>query len=234
MQIRSLPLDCKTLTLLSLLACSSCGGETPQETPASGPPAEAIDAAQSTEASKAPSKSEGETTENPDAADSSLPDPVASSGDVLYPQFPQGTKPVDAMYAHVDMLKARPDIKENRIKVQHVLIGVGSRFGGALPAQAEKRAAEVLQELAASGGENFDELVKKHTNDAYPGIYTMLSEGSPDRASQVYLRSDMVAAFGDVGWKLKVGEVGVSPYDPPPPSGKNTSPFGLHIIKRLE
>ena len=38
----------------------------------------------------------------------------------------------------------------------------------------------------------------------------------------------MVAAFGDVGFKLDVGEVGMAPYDPA------KSKYGWHIIKRLK
>jgi parvulin-like peptidyl-prolyl isomerase len=38
----------------------------------------------------------------------------------------------------------------------------------------------------------------------------------------------MVPAFGNVGFALKVGEIGIADYDP------HTSPFGWHIIKRLK
>jgi len=41
-------------------------------------------------------------------------------------------------------------------------------------------------------------------------------------------RDEMAPAFGDVGFALKVGEVGMAPYD------KTKSPFGIHIIKRLQ
>jgi peptidyl-prolyl cis-trans isomerase B (cyclophilin B) len=41
-------------------------------------------------------------------------------------------------------------------------------------------------------------------------------------------RADMAPAFGNVGFALKVGEIGLAPYD------KTTSPFGIHIIKRLQ
>jgi hypothetical protein len=41
-------------------------------------------------------------------------------------------------------------------------------------------------------------------------------------------RSGMAPAFGDVGFSLKVGEVGVAQYD------KKTSPFGIHVIKRIQ
>jgi parvulin-like peptidyl-prolyl isomerase len=38
----------------------------------------------------------------------------------------------------------------------------------------------------------------------------------------------MVAAFGDVAWRLDVGEFGVAPFDP------KDSPYGWHIIQRRE
>ena len=41
-------------------------------------------------------------------------------------------------------------------------------------------------------------------------------------------RDEMVPAFGDVGFSLQVGEIGLAPYD------KTTSPFGWHVIKRVE
>ena len=40
--------------------------------------------------------------------------------------------------------------------------------------------------------------------------------------------SRMVQRFGDVGFGLEVGETGMAEYDP------RTSPFGWHIIKRIE
>jgi parvulin-like peptidyl-prolyl isomerase len=49
----------------------------------------------------------------------------------------------------------------------------------------------------------------------------------PDPATDVFPRQGMVAAFGDVGFPLKVGQIGMSQYD------QRTSPFGWHIVKRL-
>jgi parvulin-like peptidyl-prolyl isomerase len=37
----------------------------------------------------------------------------------------------------------------------------------------------------------------------------------------------MVPAFGNVGFKLEVGEIGIADYDP------LTSKYGYHIIKRV-
>ena len=41
-------------------------------------------------------------------------------------------------------------------------------------------------------------------------------------------RFEMVGAFGDVSFSLAVGEVGIADYNP------ESSPFGWHIVKRLE
>lgn len=41
-------------------------------------------------------------------------------------------------------------------------------------------------------------------------------------------RSQMVRGFGDVAYRLRVGEIGVAPWD------ATASPFGWHIIKRVQ
>jgi parvulin-like peptidyl-prolyl isomerase len=38
----------------------------------------------------------------------------------------------------------------------------------------------------------------------------------------------MVPAFGDAGFPLKVGEIGMASYD------STKSPYGWHIVKRLK
>ena len=80
------------------------------------------------------------------------------------------------------------------------------------------------------------ELFKNQSDDTFPGIFIILSEGQRDQERRIYMREDMAQAFGDAVWRLKVGEVGVTPYDPPArliPGATGTSPFGMHIIKRL-
>ena len=121
------------------------------------------------------------------------------------------------------------------ITVQHILIG----FKGSLPGKPIKRTKEEAADLAkevfeqAKSGEDFDQLVKKYTDDAAPGIYRMANlgeqsfmRGNPD--DYVYARTSMVPAFGDVGFPLQVGAIGMSEFDPV------ASPFGWHIIKRLK
>ncbi|QDV21762.1 peptidylprolyl isomerase [Aureliella helgolandensis] len=120
------------------------------------------------------------------------------------------------------------------ITVQHCLIG----FQGSVPsaARSQEEAEQLAQELfeKAMAGADFDQIVREHTDDSPPGIYQMANNGfESDMSSRipskhVYARSGMVAAFGDVGFQLDVGEIEIAPYD------ATTSPFGWHIIKRIK
>jgi hypothetical protein len=115
------------------------------------------------------------------------------------------------------------------IQVQHCLIS----FAGKLPGKNITRTQDEAKKLAydilarAKKGEDFDALVKQHTDDQHPGIYGMSNKGVAPVAGE-YPRTQMVPAFGDVGFKLKVGEVGISDYS------ESTSPFGWHVIKRVK
>jgi hypothetical protein len=127
----------------------------------------------------------------------------------------------------VDEQKMEPGL----IAVQHILVA----FEGSLPGRSISRSREEAETLAkevydkAASGADFDVLVKEHTDDAYPGIYKMANfNGQPDMAQQIYPRARMVPAFGNVGFKLEVGEIGLAEFDP------KTSPYGWHIIKRVE
>jgi hypothetical protein len=122
-------------------------------------------------------------------------------------------------------------VEPDRITVQHILIA----FRGSVPDpkvtrsrdDAERLALKVLEK--AKAGEDFDAMVKAYTNDAYPGIYRMANRGiAPDAGRQEFSRTRMVQAFGDVGFGLEVGGIGLAPYDPA------TSKYGWHVIKRLE
>jgi parvulin-like peptidyl-prolyl isomerase len=115
------------------------------------------------------------------------------------------------------------------IRVQHILIG----FQGSLPGknvsrnlEDAKKLAETVFEKAKDPKTDFDALVKENTDDRAPGIYGMSNAGVPPEGDE-FPRNQMVPAFGDVGFKLQKGEVGLASYD------KATSPFGFHIIKRI-
>jgi foldase protein PrsA len=123
--------------------------------------------------------------------------------------------------------KKEPDI----ISVQHILVG----FQGTLPGREVARTMDEARQLAedilqrARSGEDFDAMVKQFTDDSYPGIYRMANYGvQADPAAGVYSRGGMVPAFGNVGFSLEVGEIGMAPYS------QQESPFGWHIIKRVE
>ena len=128
----------------------------------------------------------------------------------------------------VTLAQAEPE----RVTVQHILIA----FKGSLPddqkvtrskEDAEKLARQVFER--AKAGEDFAAMVKMYTNDSYPGIYKMTNKGvTPDKSNQEYSRTGMVRAFGDVGFSLEVGGVGLAVYD------SAMSKYGWHIIKRLE
>jgi hypothetical protein len=120
----------------------------------------------------------------------------------------------------------------DRITVDHILIGVK----GSLPVERTAEQAKVIaDEVMASlkAGENWDTLKEEFSDDPPQkgtprgGPYAMANDGVVAMPPKEYERRGMVPAFGNVGFKLEVGEVGVAPYD------EKTSPFGFHIIKRV-
>lgn len=134
-----------------------------------------------------------------------------------------GEAALAALRAHVATIAAREEHTDPQVEVSHVLVsfqgaGVGSKR---TKEEAEQLAAEILSRALTEGG--FEALRKEHTEDPGPRIYKM----APKPAAGVYARSGMVAAFGDVGWRLAPGEIGVAAFDP------KTSPYGWHIIKRI-
>jgi len=117
----------------------------------------------------------------------------------------------------------------DHIKIQHILIG----YSGSVPGKPIKRTLDEAKTLAydllkrAKAGEDFAALVKANTDDAFPGIYSMANKGVTPRQGE-YPRTQMVPAFGDAGFPLQVGEIGMADFDP------KKSPYGWHIVKRLE
>ena len=117
----------------------------------------------------------------------------------------------------------------DHITIQHVLVG----FKGSVPGKNITRTQDEAKKLAedilarAKKGEDFEGLVKQYTDDAAPGIYSMSNNGVTPAAGE-YARGRMVPAFGDAGFPLKVGEIGMASYD------AVKSPYGWHIVKRLK
>jgi len=136
-----------------------------------------------------------------------------------------------------------PGKEPDFVEVDHILIGVkGPRMPkGLAPEEAKTLAYDLLDQLR--DGADWAALKKEHSLDKQPGKppggpYAMVNHGVPLDAGGpgAYKRGQMVAAFGDVGFKLEVGEIGIADYHPKPPApGKRPpSPFGYHIIKRTK
>ena len=121
--------------------------------------------------------------------------------------------------------KAEPD----RVVVQHFLIAFEKSVKGKKIERSKKEAGKLAEELyqRALDGEDFDALVKEYTNDSYPGIMRLTNKGAPMRGDS-RTRDDVVYGFGDLAFSLKVGEIGIVYY------GYSSSPYGWHVIKRLE
>ncbi len=116
-----------------------------------------------------------------------------------------------------------------KITVQHILIGFKNRIPNKPLERSKQEAKALALELLqrAEDGEDFDALVKEYTNDTVPGIMIVTN----NKASAVAggrKRSDLVPKFGDVAFRLEVGEIGMANF--------NTAvcPYGWHVIKRIE
>ena len=119
------------------------------------------------------------------------------------------------------------DKEPDHIQVAHILISFAGAGTEAVrsKADAEKLAGDVL--ARAKKGEDFHKLIKELSDDPGEGVYGMANfKVRPERGE--YERGGMVPAFGDVGFKLAVGAIGMSTHD------ARTSPYGWHVIKRLK
>jgi len=131
-----------------------------------------------------------------------------------------------------------PEGEPSRITVHHVLIA----FKGAHRApptvnrtqdEAKTLALEILER--AKNGEDIAALAKEYSSDPGGGLYTLVNTGVAKEKPSDIPRANFIKPFVDVAFKLKVGEVGLVDYDPAKDArGNPLSPFGWHVIKRLE
>lgn len=129
----------------------------------------------------------------------------------------------------VPALQAKKKDEPNTVLVQHILVAFKKTVKNKPIDRTKKEAQALAEELLqrAQAGEDFDALVKEYTNDSYPGLYLVTNRDAPLLPDSVP-RSGLVTSFGDVAFSLEVGEVGMARYHP------GNSPFGWHIIKRIE
>jgi hypothetical protein len=116
-----------------------------------------------------------------------------------------------------------------RIVVQHILIGFKRSVPGKKIERTREQAKALGEELLrrARAGEDFGALVEKYTDDKPPGKYMLTNSGAPE-VSGGRRREEMVPRFGDVAFGLAVSEIGLAAYS------AGMSPYGYHVIKRLE
>ncbi|HEU4418724.1 MAG TPA: peptidylprolyl isomerase [Planctomycetota bacterium] len=117
-------------------------------------------------------------------------------------------------------IMARPEQSTGKVKVQHVLVAfVGAKRGSESKrtyAEARTLTEELLQR--ARGGEDFAGLMKQYSTDEGGGTYTLTQTD----------RSGYAENFHQIAFRLEVGEIGVAAHH------RSKSPFGWHVIKRLE
>ena len=117
----------------------------------------------------------------------------------------------------------------DRVVVQHILIGFKKSVPGKTLDRTKREARALADELLrrAQEGEDFSELVKEYTNDAYPGFMILTNKDAP-RVPGGTPRNQVVAKFGDLSFRLEVDEIDMVTYH------AALSPYGYHIIKRVE
>jgi hypothetical protein len=121
-----------------------------------------------------------------------------------------------------------PRPEPDRVTVQHILISFQATrtMAARTQAAAEALAGETL--ARARDGEDFDALMKARSDGSGEGIYTLRNTGvTSDPAAGEFDRSAMVAAFGDVGFRLRVSEIRMAPFD------AKAIPYGWHIFNRI-
>jgi parvulin-like peptidyl-prolyl isomerase len=154
---------------------------------------------------------------------------VACKSSAFTPARATSSPSVAAPAASTPVPAPPPAAVAEHIKLQHILIS----FTGKVPGKNITRTQDEARALAhqildrAKKGEDFDSLVRTYTDDRAPGIYGLANSGVTPGEGE-FSRDRMVPAFGEVGFSLAPGEIGIAEYDPV------KSPYGWHVIKRLE
>jgi parvulin-like peptidyl-prolyl isomerase len=118
-------------------------------------------------------------------------------------------------------IMARPEQAVDKVRLQHVLVAfVGAKQGSESKrtyAEARTLTEELLKR--ARDGEDFASLMTKYSSDDRGGgTYTLTQTD----------RYDYAQNFHQIAFRLAVGEIGVAAHH------RSKSPFGWHVIKRIE
>ena len=150
----------------------------------------------------------------------------SSCGDSAGEKADEGSSTSDPMTEKPVLVK--PEGQPDRVVVQHILIAFKGKIPTASRSQQEAgELADVIYQKALNG-DDYDALVKKYTDDSFPGKYAMVNFGVVSEDTNDIPREALIPSFGEVGFKLGVGELGLAPFD------SLVSPYGWHIIKRVE
>jgi hypothetical protein len=123
---------------------------------------------------------------------------------------------------------ARKPDGPDKVTVQHILIGFKRSIPNKKITRTKKEAKVLAEDLfrKVQEGDEFDALVREHTDDSYPGIISMTNRGIDAMGGRG--RDDMVPGFGDAAFRLEVGEAALVPFS------ARLSPYGWHLVKRVE
>lgn len=126
--------------------------------------------------------------------------------------------------------KDAPRAEPDHVVVQHCLVGFKKSVPNKKLDRTKGEAGDLAEDIyaRAKDGEDFDALVEQYTDDRHPGILRVANEGVPRMDAKEYPRSDLAAWFGDAAFELEVGQYALVKYS------VVNSPFGWHIVKRLE
>lgn len=123
---------------------------------------------------------------------------------------------------------ARKPDGPDKVAIQHILIGFKRSVRNKKILRTKKEAKVLAEDLLRriQEGEDFDALVRKYTDDSYPGFISMTNRGVDAMGGRS--RDDMVPGFGDAAFRLEVGETALVPFS------ARLSPFGWHLVKRVQ
>ena len=127
----------------------------------------------------------------------------------------------------------------DHVAVDHILIGVrqpSPRMAGFKRNAEEAKAVayDLFKKLKA--GADWAAAKREFSEDPPPGgPYSLAnsSRGVQPASADEFPRANMATSFGDVGFSLQVGDIGIAEFDPDNGPRPGKSPFGYHIIKRV-
>ena len=128
------------------------------------------------------------------------------------------------------LVKSDAKGEPGRVRVLHVLIPFkGAKDAAATVTRTHDEAEVLAKEILgrAQRGEDFSKLIKEFSSDKGAGTYSIANHGFPAHGPEKR-RSELVKAFSKLAFSLGVGEIGLAPYH------SVDSPYGFHVIKRIE